>query len=207
MSKIRTKKKLVFGVGMNDSNYPVHEFSYKLDSKGNKVIDKRLWTCPFYEKWYEMLRRVYSKSKQENNPAYEGTRVCQEWLVLSNFKRWMEQEDYFGKDLDKDLLGDGKLYSPETCCWLPAEANQFFKERSRFTNCAVGVSPKNQKFQARVMNPFSQCREYLGVFCTIEEAHIAWKSRKHELSCMWAEKLEELGYPQRVLEGFRIKYR
>lgn len=159
---------MVFGVGMNDSNYPVHEFSYKLDSKGNKVIDKRLWTCPFYEKWYEMLRRVYSKSKQENNPAYEGARVCQEWLVLSNFKRW-----------------------------LPAGANQFFKERSRFTNCAVGVSQKNQKFQARVMNPFSQCREYLGVFCTIEEAHLAWKSRKHELSCMWAEKLEELGYPPR----------
>lgn len=197
---------MVFGTGINDADYPVHRFSYKIDSNGNSVVDGRLWTCPYYSRWYDMLRRCYSKQSPIKTPSYQGTIVCNDWLTFSNFKEWVGDMDFSNLDLDKDLLGDGKVYSPETCCWIPLELNQFFKERSRFTNVAVGVSPKNDKFQARVMNPFTGRREYLGVFSTPEAAHAAWKGRKCYLANLWADELQALGFEMKIIDALRVRY-
>lgn len=76
-----------------------------------------------YTVWNSMIERCYSG----RYPSYEGVEVCKEWFNYQNFAEWysLNSFDKHGKyQLDKDLLGDSKLYSPETCCLLKDNINQ-----------------------------------------------------------------------------------
>lgn len=198
-------------MGINDADYPVHKFSYKTDSSGNTVVDKREWTCPYYQTWYDIFRRCYSSWKR--NPSYinyKDCRVCDEWFVFSNFKSWMETQDWEGKSLDKDILANGnKVYSPDTCVFISHELNQFLKDRSNARgNCqSVGVtrSPDGM-YISRCSDPFLKERVYLGYFDTEEAAYLAWKAYKHKLALQWADILEIEGYDERVLSALRTRY-
>lgn len=105
----------LFGFGVNDANYPVNI------TTGEGKLRKIVWRCPYYQKWVNMLDRVYGNS---NKPSYENTCVCDEWANFTNFKMWMEQQDWFGKELDKDLKGDGSLYGPDTCVFVSKKVNK-----------------------------------------------------------------------------------
>ena len=177
---MRKNIRLVFGVGINDADYQVVIYGIA-DGK-----DKIVWTCPYYVKWYSMLRRCYSKKYQERYPTYKGCSVCDEWVVFSNFKRWMEQRTWEGRQLDKDFLIEGnKLYSEGTCVFVPQKVNKFITIRGNDRgNCPLGVYLyKNSK-----KNPYvSQCgggsgeNIYLGRFSTPEQAHQAWLVKKLEV--------------------------
>lgn len=102
-------KKLIQGVGINDAGYQV---------RNGKSL------CPYYRRWADMIKRCYSDKFKQSRPTYEGCIVCSEWLTFSNFKLWMEKQDWEGKALDKDLLSFGDpIYSPETCVFMPADLN------------------------------------------------------------------------------------
>lgn len=209
--KLRRKLKKVYGEGINDVDYPVHKFEYRRNEKGNLEVANRVWTCPFYSRWREMLRRCYSNSFISKNVTYRGATVCQEWKTFSVFKEWMEEQSWEGKDLDKDLLVEGNLlYSPETCIFIPKTLNQFFKDRSNDRgNLPLGVifKKKQGKYNARCSNPFTGKRESLGMYNTPEEAHQAWMRRKHVLSNEWADILEKEGYPHTVVSALRNRYK
>ena len=133
-----------------------------------------------------MLRRCYSKKYLERKPSYIGTSVCSEWLYATPFKKWMEQQDWHGKCLDKDIIVPGsKLYSPDTCAFVLNATNSFVlaSDASR-GDFPVGVClfKPTGKYQARCGNPFTGKNEHLGCFATPEEAHEAWRKRKHELA-------------------------
>ena len=117
--------KLVYGVGTNDLGYKVHVREY-VTKDGGKRIPKTVFLCKYYEVWKSMLRRCYSKKYLERNPTYIDTRVCDEWLSATAFKKWMEKQDWSGKCLDKDIIvPKSKLYSPETCAFVLNETNLF----------------------------------------------------------------------------------
>lgn len=78
-----SKKRYVYGIAYNDADYSV----YKREYVDGKI--KIIWTCPFYRKWKNMLKRCYSKKELEKHPTYLECLVCSEWLTFSNFKRWM----------------------------------------------------------------------------------------------------------------------
>lgn len=161
-----TVKKLVFGVGINDADYPTY-------------------SCRFYIRWHSMIRRCYSSVYQKSWPAYKGCVVCEDWLRFSNFKSWMEKQDWEGKHLDKDILGNGKLYSPETCCFILPAVNLFLIDRVGDRGpYPVGVTRYKHydRYKARVQNPFTGDREDLGYYSTPELAHKAWLARKLELA-------------------------
>jgi len=80
-----------------------------------------------YKKWISMLKRCYTTSPYQ--PTYEHCYVCDEWAYLSNFTLWMDQHDWEGKQLDKDLLGDGYKYSPENCCFISGKLNILIEPR------------------------------------------------------------------------------
>lgn len=189
-------KKLVQGVGFNDADYKVTQY-----------ISGKQFMCPFYDRWKSMLERCYSKKFKLKNPAYIGCSVCEEWLTFSNFKAWMEKQDWQGKELDKDLLVTGnKVYSPDRCIFLDKEINQFTNERkSARGKWPLGVCFNNwhNKLCALCQNPLTKKQENLGYFNCPSEAHEAWRKRKHELAC----QLAELQTDARVAEALRNRYK
>lgn len=55
----------------------------------------------------------------------KGVRVCDEWLNSpDNFIEWAIGNGFsIDLQLDKDIIGDGKLYSPKTCKWVTSLEN------------------------------------------------------------------------------------
>ena len=119
---------LVHGVGINDANYAVTELE---TIEVNGVRKRRIvWVCPYYSVWTNMLKRCYSAKFQERNPTYKGCSVSKEWWRFSNFRRWMEAQDFEDKQMDKDLLFEGnKVYSAETCVFVTSVVNSFTLDR------------------------------------------------------------------------------
>ena len=117
--------KLVYGVGVNDLDYRTRVYEYVTEDGGKKVR-KPVFICKYYAAWKRMLERCYSKKFLESNPSYNGTSVCSEWLSATAFKKWMEQQDWQDKCLDKDIIVPGnRLYSPETCAFVTNATNSF----------------------------------------------------------------------------------
>ena len=146
----RLKNNLVYGVGINDANYTVSikEEAPKVNGKQNR---KLIWICPFYNRWKNMIARCYSKTK---HTTYKDVTCCEEWLTFSNFKSWMETQDWRGKVLDKDFLSskNNKVYSPETCVFIDPALNSFIldsaKSRGKYLQ-GVDFHKHTQKFRAR----------------------------------------------------------
>lgn len=192
---MRVRNKLLCGVGVNDADYNVQP----------KVNGKKAM-CHFYSKWTGMLRRCYSAKLQSRQPAYIGVTVCVEWLYFSNFKLWMEKQDWHGKDLDKDLLFIGnKIYSPDTCCFIEHSTNNFVLDRPMDRGAhptGVSFNKKSRKFESYCSNPFTKKRELLGYFNCAAQAHQTWRKRKHELAC----QLADLQNDERVVAALRLRY-
>lgn len=197
--------RLVFGVGVNDADYVTQKFETIGYVNGVRK-QKLVWYCPYYRTWTHMLERCYSTRYQERNPTYAGCSVSKEWLRFSNFKRWMERQDFEGMQLDKDLLPeDNKVYSPETCVFVTRAVNLFT------TDCGaarggwlIGVcwNKRDGKFQSQCRNPFTKKREHLGYFTCEEEAHQAWIKRKLELARLLAAEQTDTRVAKALIERY-----
>ena len=84
-----------------------------------------------YECWRNMIHRCYNEKYLKKNPTYIDCVVCDEWKLYSNFKKWFLENYIKDYQLDKDLLGDGKIYSPNTCCFVSKEINTFLTNKQR----------------------------------------------------------------------------
>lgn len=182
----------VFFKGINDAPYETQKFIKVSDNKW-----KLVWICPFYKTWKHMLERCFCNKLKSKYPTYKDVTVCEEWLYFSNFKAWMEQQDWEGKALDKDLLIEGnKVYSPETCIFIPKALNNFLTntQRTKKSKLPIGVcwNKDHGKFQVRCNNPFTKKRENLGYFNSLDEASFAWKNRKLELAKEWAYRIDDI---------------
>ena len=195
-------RRLVYGVGINDADYNTHKYITE-DGKC-----KLVWRCPYYQRWKTMLKRCYSDKYQSINPTYLGCSTCDDWLTFSRFKAWMENQDWECKQLDKDLLIEGnKVYSPDTCIFVLQIVNVFTIDSGAARgDYMLGVcwDKGTGKFLSRCCNPFTGKREHLGRFTNEIEAHLAWKTRKHELACQLADS--ELISDPRLAEALRTRY-
>jgi hypothetical protein len=121
----------VYGFGVNDADYQVNV----TESLNGKRVTT--WRCAYYQKWVNMLDRAYGRTFR---PSYVGVKVCDEWRSFMAFKSWMEKQDWEGKELDKDLLGGGTLYSPDTCCFISKRANMILQSGSLRFNGSYWVT-------------------------------------------------------------------
>lgn len=187
------KTSLVCGVGINDSDYITNP-----NNGGVRNI------CQYYRAWHSMLNRCYNKAYTARRPTYEICLVCEAWLTFSNFKAWMETQDWIGKELDKDLICSGNnVYCPEACVFLDPNVNKFLTDRKRFRGkYMIGASwhKSSGKFQSQCGD--GRMQKYLGTYDTELEAHLAWKTYKHRLACKLADEQTDL----RVAAALRQRY-
>ena len=197
--------KLVCGVGVNDLSYKTQVKEWVTKNGGKRIL-KSVFLCKYYTVWRDMLTRCYSKKYLESNPSYIGTSVCSEWLSATAFKKWMEQQDWHGKCLDKDIVVPrSRLYSPETCAFVLNATNSFvLASDARRGDYPTGVSlyKRTGKYRALCQNIFTGKNEHLGYFSTPEEAHECWRKRKHELAQLVAATESD----PRVVEALKKRY-
>jgi hypothetical protein len=178
-------KKLVCGIGINDADYVVKNWETIGYVDGKQKL-KMVWECPYYRAWTHMLERCYSTKLQEKHPTYVGCTVVTEWHLFSNFKAWMQKQDWEDNQLDKDLLIEGnKVYGPATCIFVSPMVNTFIVDcRASRGEWLIGVywEKRKNKFKSQCRNPFTSKKEYLGLYTCELEAHQAWVKRKLELT-------------------------
>jgi len=186
--------KLVYGVGINDADYTV-----------KPKINGKLVRCPYYQRWADVLKRCYSEKYLKMHPTYIGCETSEEWKIFSKFKAWMEEQDWEGKQLDKDILILGnKLYSVNTCVFVTQNVNSFLTDSAAIRGIyMLGVSwhKAGEKFQAQLRDGEGK-NIYLGLFDTELEAHLAWKACKHKLACKLADEQSD----PRIAEALRSRF-
>ena len=168
-----------------------------------------------YDKWKGMLRRCYCIESHKTNPSYEDVTVCEEWHNFQNFAEWFnsqlfsENVDENGKpfQLDKDILVKGnKVYSPETCCFVPQEMNTLLTSSKRARGAyplGVKCDGKNKKYIAGTKGVTG----YLGLYETVEDAFQAYKVVKEvhikEVAEKWKGFIDEKVY--RALVNWEVE--
>lgn len=156
------KKRMLCGVGHNDI--------------------ARSYNTDVYKYWSRMIKRCYYDDKNGGNIQYKDCSVCDEWHSLSSFAKWFDEHYVRGWALDKDILVKGnKVYSPQTCCFVPQEINAIFTKREVDRgNLPIGVSNgtgAKGTYRATVsMGRRSQ--KSLGVYGSKEEAFNAYRVAK-----------------------------
>jgi len=90
---------------------------------------------PHFQVWCGLRTRTLDDDFKQEHKSYIDCSLCEEWMCMQNFCDWAEstkpKDNSIRWELDKDLLIEGnRLYSPETCCWLPKEINLFLSKMS-----------------------------------------------------------------------------
>ncbi len=193
---MRKKNKLVHGIGINDLDEQVY-----INCRAIKAYD-----C-----WCQVLNRCYSIKSQIKRPTYVGCTVCDEWKYFSNFKKWHDENYREGFHLDKDILIEGnKVYSPETCVFVPQYLNAILNDHGRARgDLPLGItackpSPRNRKVSTtyRAMCHDGHGKQISKTFKTLEEA-VAWYSatKKRVISEQVQRALNEGAIDQRVADA------
>ncbi len=143
----------------------------------SKYIDNK--ATRVYKTWTGMTKRC-SKKYQEKRPSYIGCSIDERWYDFQVFTKWFEENYVEGWELDKDILFKGnKIYSPETCCFVPQEINNLFTKRQNDRGeLPIGVRKMLNKFQARINK--NGLSVYLGTFYNPIVAFLAYKEAKEE---------------------------
>lgn len=195
MTSLKTKNRLLYGVGINDVERHVW----------TKVDGKRV-CCPFYSVWQGMLMRCYAAQLHVKRPSYIGCEVVEPWKRLTVFEQWMQTQDWKGRHLDKDILfPENKIYGPDTCIFVPAGLNSFLLDSAANRGeYPIGVywDKDNNRYKAQCNNPFTGKQETLGRFNDPNEAYLVWKAKKYEHALTYADQQTD----PRIAEALRTRY-
>lgn len=135
--------------------------------------------------WRGMIHRCYNKKTQEKNPSYYNCSVCEEWKYFSNFYKWIKNPEngYIkGYHLDKDILVQGnRLYSPDTCCFVPKSINSFFTKNKKIKNKGLpqGIIISHNKFRAAIT--FNKKHIHLGYYDNVKDALEVYNFNKYKI--------------------------
>ena len=163
----------------------------------------------YYNAWRSMLGRTLSETYKKQYPTYTSCTLCDEWLTLSNFKKWFESPENGYRDgyhLDKDLLIKGnKHYSPQTCCFLPPEINTLLvNQQPHRGTLPIGVQRSGNRFTSSLM--MWNKRTHIGTYNTPIEAFSAYKKAKEQYIKELAEKYFQEGKITERVYNALMKY-
>lgn len=131
--------------------------------------------------WCNMMGRCYNEKTKDKFPTYFGIcTVCDNWLTFSNFKSWYDKNYIEGYVLDKDILIKGnKVYSPDTCCFVPQEINKMLTKGDAIRgDLPIGVCHSGGNYLARIT--INKKYINIGVFNNPISAFNAYKQAKEK---------------------------
>lgn len=177
--------------------------------EGKGIIGAKLTTeerkHKAYKNWVRILMRCYNENHIRKHPTYSGCSVSEFFLTYTNFRGWyVKQKNWDNPDfvLDKDLLSpkDNKVYSEETCVFLPKEVNGLLTTtKAKRGNLPIGVcKPQKHRTGFRACICKNGKDVELGLFNNIEEAFIVYKAAREdylkEKANQWRDKLDIKAY-------------
>ena len=157
--------------------------------EGDYMVWKNGKHTRVYKTWCHMLERCYDEKYHEKESTYIGCETIKEWLNFQNFGEW-DSENFYQiegeiMNLDKDILSKGnKIYSPDTCIYVPQGINKLFiksdKKRGKYP---IGTYLyRNGKYvtQCHLINPETGKSKLknLGYYTTQQEAFNVYKYYK-----------------------------
>lgn len=173
------KRSKIYGVGTNDSDYPVR--IHEMVNGKAKII----YECPIFVTWKDMMKRCYSENYHKKRPTYKRCYVCDDWLSFMSFHTWAK--DKIGKDplgkklhLDKDFkLRDNHIYSPNTCTFISNTLNNFISKDEKSSKGGFkGVGFRNGKYLVWCTDPLKRYSSFVGSYVCVHEASEKFISRK-----------------------------
>ena len=177
----------VFGVGVIGNEV----------SKSGKKLDKD------YSLWVNVLRRCYNPTSWVKHPTYQECEVSESFKYYPYFKEWCQNQIGFnrkGWQLDKDILVKGnKVYSEDTCCFVPREINVLFTLRQNDRgNFPIGVTIDKRGGRYFAQINIRGSRKKFGYSDTPEEAFYAYKQAKEayikEVAEEWKSEIDPRVY-------------
>lgn len=166
-----------------------------------------------YVTWYNMLKRCYDTDSLQKRTTYQGCSVCEEWHCFTTFQEWFNEHHKDGWHLDKDILIKGnKVYSPNTCCFVPNEINALFTKRQNYrgkTPIGVDYCKPQRRFKECYKAAITRGKgnRYIGTFATPVDAFNAYKREKEKwiktVADKWKDKLERKVY--KALYDYKVE--
>ena len=197
--EVFSKKEVIIGGNISNPMYP------SICNKGYLGIGKYNTKNKSYFVWSCILNKCYNKSNSRF--VLNKVSVYNSWFNFQNFAAWYEENYIEGYELDKDILFNVKhlnkrLYSPETCIFVPSSLNTFLAGDTLLT----GITPlfKNRDninqnldiyYKASIFRKNKQI--YLGIFDTFLEAKLAYAKKKYEF---WLEEINKFKLPNDLKE-------
>lgn len=143
-----------------------------------------------YTTWHSMLERCYSEKFHKKYSTYIDCKASKEFHNFQNFGEW-DNDNYYQiegerMELDKDILvKHNKIYSPETCIYVPKTINTLFVKCNKSRgNYLIGTCLFNSKYVANcsLINPETGKSKikYLGYYTTQQEAFNVYKQFKEK---------------------------
>ncbi len=191
--------------------YERRYFGFGYLGEGEYKVSENGEVTRCYKTWYDMLRRCYDEKFHKRQFTYRNCKTYEEWLNFQNFGYW-DKENYYKIEsekmcLDKDILYKGnKIYSPNTCIYVPERINTLFvKSDKNRGELYIGIYlNKDGKYvtQCRLVNPETgkSKQEYLGVYETQEKAFEVYKYYKEKNIKQVADYYKDK-IPQRLYEA------
>lgn len=152
---------------------------------GNSSRCLNIKTDAPYKCWQGMMNRCYSPAYQEIAKTYHPCTVSSSWLYFPTFRKWYEDNNVLGWELDKDMLVQGNtMYSEDCCTFLPKELNNLAKNLKSASKASRGLTtgvryredmPKHP-YEVRLTR-FNKC-ETVGYYPSLSAASASYKKEK-----------------------------
>ena len=155
--------------------------------------------------WY--FGKVFFWKISGKSPTYKNCKVSESWLRLSNFIEDVKSIENYEKSLnegwqlDKDLLSnEGKLYSKDTCCFIPRSLNLVISSYPKKLNgLPKGVKlSKGGKYFAILQKEGKKI--FLGSYDSVEEASRVYNIAKKEYLLNIADSIKDV-VPENVYKA------
>lgn len=187
-------------------NVGYHGVGKHKSTNGSKRLGHK--NLPAYSAWTNMLSRCYDKNYIDPE-LYENSVVISDWHNFQVFAEWYTSElNYVGWEgrinTDKDVIGNGTIYSPDTCCLVPSKVNTSITKSSG-GKYLQGVLKSGENFRVIPGHDISNLK-----FKTELDAHIAFvesKSKKViEIANEYKDKIKPIVYETLCTKDFRYKF-